>query len=214
MAGFARGGGQVVSASSNYSLLSVYAAKRSNGNLAILVINKSPSANQAANIQLTGFTPQANATATFYGIPQDTAAQTGTGSPSPAVSTLNNAATAFTASFAPYSMTVIALINNSIPSYALTVNNANVTFGTVSSNVGGIACGTVCSASFVSGTVVTLTAIPSSGYEFTGWGGTCSGYGNSCTVTMSAAQTVSAKFSPFKIHHPVWKRAIEAIIGR
>ena len=209
MAGFARGGDQAVTASSDYSLLSVYAAKRSNSNLSLLVINKSPTASQAASIQLTGFTPQANATVTTYGIPQDTAAHTGVGSPSPAVSTLNNAATAFTASFAPYSMTVIALINNSIPSFALTVNNANKTGGTVASNVGGIVCGTTCSASFVSGTVVTLKATPTNGYEFTGWGGACRGYGNSCIVTMSAAKTVSANFAPFKIHQPIWKRLIK-----
>ena len=214
MAGFARGGDQIVTATSGYSLLSIYAAKRSNGNLSLLVINKSPTVSQAASIQLTGFTPQANATVTTYGIPQDTAAQTGTGSPTPAVSTLNNAAATFTASFAPYSLTVISLINNGIPSYALTVTNANSVGGTVTSNVGGIACGTGCSASIASGTAITLTAIPVSGYQFTGWGGACTGYGNSCTVTMSAAQTVSANFAPFKIHQPIWKRAIEAIIGR
>ncbi len=212
MAGFARGGDQIVSASSNYSLLSVYAAKRSNGNLSLLVINKSPSASQTASIQLTGFMPQANATVTSYGIPQDTAAQTGVGSASPAVSTLNNAATAFTASFAPYSMTVIALINNSIPSFALTVNNANKTGGAVASTLGGIVCGTTCSASFASGTVVTLTAIPTSGYEFTGWGGACSGYGNSCTVTMNAAAAVTANFAVFSVRQPAWKRAIGSII--
>ena len=160
-------------------------------------------------VAVAGFTPATNGQVFSYGIPQDTAAHTGVGSPSPAVSTLNNAATAFTASFAPYSMTVIALINNSIPSFALTVNNANKTGGTVASNVGGIVCGTTCSASFVSGTVVTLKATPTNGYEFTGWGGACRGYGNSCIVTMSAAKTVSANFAPFKIHQPIWKRLIK-----
>ncbi len=94
------------------------------------------------------------------------------------------------------------------PPYALTVSNANVTFGTVSSNVGGIACGSICSTSFASGTLVTLTAIPVSGNEFIGWGGACRGYGNSCTVTMNVAQTVTANFAVFKIHQPVWKRVI------
>ena len=50
----------------------------------------------------------------------------------------------------------------------LTVNNANVKFGTVSSDVGGIVCGATCSANFASGSKVTLTAIPVSGYQFTG----------------------------------------------
>ena len=98
-----------------------------------------------------------------------------------------------------------------IPGLALTVSNANATFGNVISNVGGINCGANCSASFPSGSLVTLTAIPVSGYQFTGWGGACSGYGNSCTVTMSTAQTVTAKFAVFKIHQPVWKRMIKSI---
>ena len=94
----------------------------------------------------------------------------------------------------------------------LTVSNANLAFGAVSSNVGGIACGKICSANFASGTAVTLTAIPVSGYQFTGWGGACRGYGNSCTVTMNAAQSVTANFAVFKIHQPVWKRMIGTII--
>ena len=97
------------------------------------------------------------------------------------------------------------------PELALTVSNANVAFGNVISNVGGIVCGANCSASFPSGSLVTLTAIPVSGYEFTGWGGACSGYGNSCMVTMSTVQTVTAKFAVFKIHQPAWKRVIKSI---
>lgn len=109
--GFARGGDQVVSASSDYDLLSVYAAKRGNGNLSLLVINKSPSNTQTASIKLTGFTPQANAAVVSYGIPQDEAARTGAGDPTPASSTISNAAATFSASFAPYSASVISLAN-------------------------------------------------------------------------------------------------------
>ncbi len=95
----------------------------------------------------------------------------------------------------------------------LTVSNANSAGGTIVSNVGGIDCGTTCSANFSSGTAVTLTAIPASGYEFTGWGGACSGYGNSCKVTtVNAAQTVTANFAPFKIRQPSWKRVINSLI--
>ena len=66
--------------------------------------------------------------------------------------------------------------------------------GTVSSSPAGINCGTTCSASFTSGTSVTLTATPNSGYTFSGWSGACSGTG-ACTVTMNTAQSVSANFS-------------------
>ncbi len=96
----------------------------------------------------------------------------------------------------------------------LTVSNAKIAFGTVYGNSGGIVCGTTCSDNFFGGSLVKLTAIPVSGYQFTGWGGACSGYGNSCTVTMNAAQTVTANFAPFKVHQSAWKRAISSIIQR
>ena len=208
MAGFARGGDQIVDATSNNSLLSVYAAKRANGKLSLLVINKSPSASQTASIQLTGFTPQPNATVISYGIPQDEAARTGVGNKHPASATISNAASTFTASFAPYSATVIALTNGT--GNTLTVINANKTGGTITSGAGLIDCGKTCGADFVNATVVTLTAIPASGdYQFTGWGGSCSGYGNGCTLTVDAAKTVTANFAVFKKkRRPSWKRGL------
>jgi len=67
--------------------------------------------------------------------------------------------------------------------------------GTVTSNPSGINCGSTCSANYDSGTSVTLTASPASGYTFTGWsGGECSGTGT-CTITMNAATSVTATFA-------------------
>jgi hypothetical protein len=66
--------------------------------------------------------------------------------------------------------------------------------GTVTSSPAGIDCGAACSASFNSGTPVTLTATPVSGWVFQGWGGACSGTGT-CSLTMNADQSVSASFS-------------------
>ncbi len=80
--------------------------------------------------------------------------------------------------------------------------------GRVISDVDGIDCGATCSANFDSWTPVKLTAIPVSGYQFSGWGGDCSGYGNSCILTMDVAKTVTANFEVFKRHRPIWKRAL------
>jgi ligand-binding sensor domain-containing protein len=92
--------------------------------------------------------------------------------------------------------------------FALTVINSNKTFGTLTSDVGGIACGATCDAKFVDGTLVTLTAIPASNdCQFTGWGGACSGYANTCKLTMDAAQSVSANFAVFnKKRSTSWRK--------
>jgi hypothetical protein len=65
--------------------------------------------------------------------------------------------------------------------------------GTVTSNPAGINCGSTCGASFTSGTQVALSASPGPGFTFNGWSGACSGTG-SCTVTMNAAESVTATF--------------------
>jgi hypothetical protein len=66
--------------------------------------------------------------------------------------------------------------------------------GTVSSAPAGINCGSDCSEDITSGSAVTLTAKPDSGYSFSGWSGACSGSGT-CSVSMNKAQTVTATFT-------------------
>ena len=91
----------------------------------------------------------------------------------------------------------------------LSVSNANSAKGTVTSDTGGIICGATCSSNFANGTPVKLTAIPISGYQFSGWGGNCVGYGNSCILTMDTAKTVTASFDVFKKkRRPSWFKAV------
>jgi RHS repeat-associated protein/uncharacterized repeat protein (TIGR02543 family) len=68
--------------------------------------------------------------------------------------------------------------------------------GTLTSVPAGIDCGASCNSNFDWGTVVTLTATPSSDSLFHGWTGACSGTGSICTVTLDQAQNVTADFAP------------------
>jgi len=76
----------------------------------------------------------------------------------------------------------------------LTVNTIGSGVGIISSSPSGIDCGNNCSAGFSSGSTVTLTANPDSGYVFGGWSGACSGSSTTCTVTMNTSKTVTAQF--------------------
>ncbi|HEU4743178.1 MAG TPA: hypothetical protein VFS50_16395 [Meiothermus sp.] len=81
------------------------------------------------------------------------------------------------------------------PPVSLTVSKTGAGSGTVTSNPSGINCGATCLASFAQGTSVTLTATPAPGSVFAGWsGGSCSGTGT-CTLPLTAAQTVTAAFA-------------------
>ncbi len=80
-----------------------------------------------------------------------------------------------------------------IPKYTLKVTKSGT--GTVTSTPGGIACGADCSEPYLSGTAVSLTASPASGYAFSGWSGCTTASGATCAVTMSAAKSVKATFT-------------------
>jgi hypothetical protein len=89
------------------------------------------------------------------------------------------------------------LINLTVsnPSATLNVSKTGTGSGTITSSPTGINCGSTCSYAFAYNTSVTLTASPIAPSTFGGWSGAgCSGTGT-CTVTMSAAQSVTAIFN-------------------
>jgi hypothetical protein len=90
---------------------------------------------------------------------------------------------------------VAQALNSGTPAaFTLTVSKGGAGTGAVSSNPAGINCGATCSASYSSGTSVTLTAATASNSTFAGWSGACSGTG-ACTFTMAQARAVTATFN-------------------
>ncbi len=76
--------------------------------------------------------------------------------------------------------------------YKLSVSDSGN--GTVTSGDGHINCGLTCSHQYASGTKVTLTATPASGWVFSSWSGCDQTNGNVCTVTLQSNRNVTATF--------------------
>ena len=73
----------------------------------------------------------------------------------------------------------------------------------VSTNPGGIDCGTVCDWRYITGTTVKFLAIPDSGYVFTRWtGGGCSGAAD-CVLTITNDDVLTAYFDPIATQPPI-----------
>lgn len=73
--------------------------------------------------------------------------------------------------------------------------------GTVSSDMGGIACPGTCTALYNTGDSVTLTAAAPGVNDTRRWTGDCAGSENSCTVDLSSTQLIQVLYEP--ILHPV-----------
>ncbi len=128
------GGGEVVSATSNYGDLDVYAVKESNGHLELLVINTNPAASLSDQFNLAGFQPSGSAQVWQYGEAQDTAqSQSANGSSALAnfSAALNLSGADFSYTFPAYSMTVLDLAPALVlsgPSTVAVGNSQQLTF--------------------------------------------------------------------------------------
>ncbi len=71
--------------------------------------------------------------------------------------------------------------------------------GRVTSSPTGIDCGSDCTESYAENTVITLNANALEGFRFVGWMGACTNTSGACSVTMSAARTVSAAFEALRL---------------
>jgi hypothetical protein len=83
-----------------------------------------------------------------------------------------------------------------VPIYAITYTKVGTGSGTTSFWPTGTqaSCAASCVNSYASGSVVTLTAAPSTGSTFTGWSGGCTG-ATTCQLTLSAAKAVTATYT-------------------
>ncbi len=109
---YARGGETVVGASSDYKKLGVYAVRDRSPHsqtLNLLLINKHPIAALNTSVTINGYKFGDTVEVYSYGIPQDEAARTGTGSADVAQSTITLTGPTFTITPAPYSATVLKL---------------------------------------------------------------------------------------------------------
>src|ERR1017187_5491080 len=98
-------------------------------------------------------------------------------------------------------LSATATFTQNAVNYTLTVNESGQ--GTVTSTDGKINCangGGTCSASYASGTNVTLNANAASGWTLQGWSGACSG-GNPCTVTMNSNLSATATFTQNAVNY-------------
>jgi hypothetical protein len=77
----------------------------------------------------------------------------------------------------------------------LTVANSNPAGGTVVSSVGGINCGSTCTAGLPYQTQVGLAAVANKGFAFAGFTGACAG--TACALTMDGPKSVTANFVAF-----------------
>ena len=88
---------------------------------------------------------------------------------------------------------------STLNAFALTVSTTGS--GSVTSTPGGIDCGNSCSASYASGTSVTLTATPKKGNKFSDWGGKCRGNSTKCTISITDTSDVTATFTPDTVNY-------------
>jgi alpha-N-arabinofuranosidase len=130
---FARGGDQLVASASDYPFMSVCAAKRADGSLGLMVINKSATTDLTANITIDHATLASNGTVYSYGIPQDHAAMTGIGSADIASNPLTGLSSNLTLRFPAYSVSVLSVGTSGSPTPTATLTATSTATSTSTS---------------------------------------------------------------------------------
>ena len=109
---FAQPGDTLLNPTTDYALVTSYATRKANGALAVLVINKDRYTAFTTQLALTNFIPWTNAMVRSFGIAQDEATRTNSivpGAQDIATNYIAVTGTNFTASFPPYSVTLLTI---------------------------------------------------------------------------------------------------------
>jgi hypothetical protein len=144
---------------------------------------------------------QADSSAQPFGTSIDAQNQTNT-----TISDLDKTRSYYFAVVAYNSSKVESSYSNIVAIHPLSASFSGNGAGNINSNPSGISCvsGT-CTAQFGSGSSIALLATPSSSSTslsyFSAWSGCTSASGNSCTVNISAAKSVTATFSKYNPVH-------------
>ena len=91
----------------------------------------------------------------------------------------------------------VAISFNPTNGHTVTVSRGGSGTGTVTSDKGGISCGSACTWMYADSTLVVLTATPTGGSTFAGWsdGGTCMGQDATCHLLTGVDVTTQALFN-------------------
>lgn len=105
-------GDRVLQASTDYSYLSAYAARRASGAVSLLVLNKSLLTNLTAAVIFDGFAPGPSAMVRSFGTPQDEATRTNgpASARDLATNTITGVGVTFTNTFPALSMTLLTVV--------------------------------------------------------------------------------------------------------
>lgn len=108
---FARAGDALLVTTNDYPWLSTIAARRANGAVTLLALNKTKTTTFPAQFAISGFSPGAEARVLSFGIPNDEAARTNAPATAQDISTntFTGAGPNFAYSFAPLSLTLFTL---------------------------------------------------------------------------------------------------------
>ncbi|BAP54962.1 hypothetical protein THII_0665 [Thioploca ingrica] len=107
-----------------------------------------------------------------------------------------------------------AIFEPNIDSYPLTVQLSGTGHGKVQSDPTGIDCDPKCTENYLSGTSVTLTALPAAGFTFIGWDGDCQTDKATTIVMMTEAKDCTAQFAPTQYTLTLTKQGNGTVISQ